>query len=364
MRIVYVLLSPTFGMHQYTADLANRMAEAGHSVALVTTTALVRDRYSPAVEIVTPANATGTGFSLQGLNVAELRRAGQTIKGLAPDVVHFTGVHLWNVLLVWWLVRVGIPVVHTLHDLDPHIGVSFSRFIRLWNRWIVNSADHLLVHGQIYADRLLKAGIASDRVTCVPLLHLFLSYSGFANLGEPDVDYERWGLFFGRLEHYKGVAQLIAAVGQVGQTQGGVNLILAGQGDLDLSVPPTVELRNRRIGDQEAIDLFSRCGVLVMPYLDATQSALIGAAYYFKKPVIVTNIGALGEYVQEGVTGWVVPAGDVSALSQALSDALSDSGRLRKMGGAGRSWYNDRRARELRKLDDMYQRMSVPVGIP
>ena len=26
MRVCYVLLSPTFGMHQYTADLANRMA--------------------------------------------------------------------------------------------------------------------------------------------------------------------------------------------------------------------------------------------------------------------------------------------------------------------------------------------------
>lgn len=47
MRIVYVLLSPTFGMHQYTADLANRMAEQGHAVVLVTTTTFARDRYSP-----------------------------------------------------------------------------------------------------------------------------------------------------------------------------------------------------------------------------------------------------------------------------------------------------------------------------
>ncbi|MBC8262802.1 MAG: hypothetical protein H8E47_01575 [Anaerolineales bacterium] len=28
MRLVYVLLSPTFGMHQYTADLAKRMVDA------------------------------------------------------------------------------------------------------------------------------------------------------------------------------------------------------------------------------------------------------------------------------------------------------------------------------------------------
>ena len=36
MRICYVLLSPSFGMHQYIADLANRMAQAGHEAHLVT----------------------------------------------------------------------------------------------------------------------------------------------------------------------------------------------------------------------------------------------------------------------------------------------------------------------------------------
>ena len=36
MRICYTLLSPAFEMHQYTADLANRMAQAGHDVHLVT----------------------------------------------------------------------------------------------------------------------------------------------------------------------------------------------------------------------------------------------------------------------------------------------------------------------------------------
>ncbi len=30
MNITYVLLSPTFGMHQYTADLANRVTDTGY----------------------------------------------------------------------------------------------------------------------------------------------------------------------------------------------------------------------------------------------------------------------------------------------------------------------------------------------
>ena len=36
--LCYILLSSTFGMHQYTADYANRMAAAGHDVHLIITT--------------------------------------------------------------------------------------------------------------------------------------------------------------------------------------------------------------------------------------------------------------------------------------------------------------------------------------
>jgi hypothetical protein len=101
MRIVYILLSPTFGMHQYTADLANRLAtdeawlEA--EVHLVTTTNLPADRYAPAVRIHTPLTTQNTGLSLDSLRLDKLARVKATLRELRPDLVHFTGPHLWNV---------------------------------------------------------------------------------------------------------------------------------------------------------------------------------------------------------------------------------------------------------------------------
>ncbi len=180
MRIVYVLLSPTFGMHQYTADLANHQAAGGEQdVHLVTTRTLPADRYSPQVHIHTPITTRSTGFTPEGLAIWQLGEVRKTIASLRPDVVHITGVHLWNVPLVRWLTGQGIPCIHTLHDLDPHIGVRFGWLIRLWNRLILDSASHILVHGRLYRDRLLAMGKPADRVTVTPLLHLFLSYSGF-----------------------------------------------------------------------------------------------------------------------------------------------------------------------------------------
>ena len=100
MRICYLLLSPTFGMHQYTADLARRMAGAGHEVVLVTTSSLPRDRYGPDVDIRTPVGTSNTGFSREGLNFGQIQLVEQSVVDAAPDVLHFTGPHLWNINLV------------------------------------------------------------------------------------------------------------------------------------------------------------------------------------------------------------------------------------------------------------------------
>lgn len=366
-RLVYVLLSPTFGMHQYTADLANQLADdPGYDVHLVTTCTLPIDRYSPQVHIHTPITARTTGFAPEGLNIAQVRRAATAIVALQPDVVHLTGVHLWNVPLVRWLTSRRIVCIHTLHDLDPHVGVRFGRFIRLWNRLILSSTSHILVHAQLYRNRLLDMGLPAERVTTTPLLHLFLSYRGLATLDTSAVEWQPWGLFFGRLERYKGVAVLLAAEKMLPRKRRGNSLVLAGPGqptDMDLkAVSSHVEVRNRLIQDEEAIDLFLHCGLLILPYLDATQSALIAAAYYFRKPVIVTDTGALSEYVQEAVTGWVLPPGDPAALAACLSEGLVDPVRLKRMGQAGRAWYEAQRRQEALTLRLMYQSTIVRQG--
>jgi len=51
------------------------------------------------------------------------------------------------------------------------------------------------------------------------------------------------------------------------------------------------------------------------------------------KPVIVSDrIGARLDLVEQGRTGWIYPAGDVAALAQCMSQALTDSEALSRMG--------------------------------
>jgi starch synthase len=369
MRLCYVLLSPTFGMHQYTSDIANRMAQGGiadsFDVHLVTTTRVPRDRYVPAVMVHTPVETTGTGFSREALRVGAVRDLQAAICDLDPDVTHFSGPHMWNVPLLRALSAQGIPVVHTLHDLDPHRGSGYGALLHVWNRLVIRSADHILVHGQTYRQRLLDMGVPAGRVTWTPLLHLFLGGTllGATSDVGASVAYEPWALFFGRLSPYKGLDYLLTACALMdGRGAPEPCVVVAGAGDLDDlwagALPERLALRNRLIDDEEAVDLFSRCGLLVLPYVDATQSALIAAAYYFRKPVIVTRTGALPEYVEEGRTGYVVEPDHPASLARCLERMLGDLAGLARMGAAGRTWYDARRAEEERTLVQMYQRLA------
>lgn len=356
-------------MHQYTADLANRVVRdaPGVAVHLVTTSNYPADRYVPEVQVHTPLTSHNTGLALSSLRLGRLRAVWQCIREIEPDLVHFTGPHLWNVALLHRLRQAGIPTIHTLHDLDPHQGARGGGLLHAWNGLVLRLADSILVHGRTYAQRLYRA---RAKVVYTPLLHLFVSHeldqtlgqqAAAVNPGEPFI------LFFGRLEKYKGVNDLLTAYAQLrgvftanGQPEAVIpRLVLAGPGRLhDLwvgSLPPGVEVRNRLVGDAEAVDLFRRCSLVALPYVDGTQSALIPAAYYFGKPVVVTRVGALAEYVEEARTGLVVEPGHPASLTRALYAALSDPDRLAQMGLAGRAWYEQQREQETRQLWQLYR---------
>jgi len=91
-------------------------------------------------------------------------------------------------------------------------------------------------------------------------------------------------------------------------------------------------VHNYRIPYKEGAELFQRCSVVVLPYIDASQSGVIPTAYGFKKPIVVTDVGSIPEIVDDGVTGFIVPPRNTEALADAIVKLLEDEDLRKQMG--------------------------------
>jgi glycosyltransferase involved in cell wall biosynthesis len=104
------------------------------------------------------------------------------------------------------------------------------------------------------------------------------------------------------------------------------------------------------------VGLLQKSYMSVLPALWEDPSPLAAIeAMAAGKPVVTYASGGLPEIVDHGVTGLVVPVGDVKALASAVDSLLSDEERAGRMGAAGRQraeslFSEDRMVQDYRRL--------------
>lgn len=113
-------------------------------------------------------------------------------------------------------------------------------------------------------------------------------------------------------------------------------LTIAGGGRMYFDYSPYeclkyIKLINRYIPTEELAGLLQQCDFTVCPYTDATQSGVIMTSFTMSKPVVATNVGALGEMIEDGKTGVLIPPKDTEALADAMISLLNDENRLKQM---------------------------------
>ena len=137
-------------------------------------------------------------------------------------------------------------------------------------------------------------------------------------------------LFFGFIRKYKGLDILMDALGILkkqgrlnnSNTTASIKLLVAGEFYEDekiyqqkieeLGIAGNVILHTGFISDDQVKYFFSAADVVVQPYRNATQSGVTPLAYHFEKPMIVTNVGALPDYVPHNKVGLVAEANAAS----------------------------------------------------
>jgi glycogen(starch) synthase len=151
--------------------------------------------------------------------------------------------------------------------------------------------------------------------------------------------------YFGRLEHEKGVQDLLAALPRVRRRHPGARLVVAGTGTAaDLLVAAARRHRVLRsvrfaghLPDAELAALLAAADAVVLPSLYepfgivALEAAAAGA------PLVASTAGGLGEVVRDGETGLSFAPGDVAGLAAAVAAVLDDPRAAARRAAAARA---------------------------
>ena len=262
-----------------------------------------------------------------------IRRVFREIEDFAPDVIHYQGLHPWfDLALPLWR---RYPLVCTVHDFRPHPGDKLSQKTPFWVEMFVRRrADQLIVHSQHVRTLMVQQlGGSGENISLMP--HIQIGQELASPMMEED---EHLILFYGRIWEYKGLEYLIRAEPLISAQIPNVRIMIAGQGE-DFSRysrmmvhPQQFIVHNEFISEDRTAEYFRRASVVVLPYIEASQSGVIALAYSSAKPVVATTVGGLPEMVEEGRTGYLVAPRDAADLAKALVRLLLDPTLRRQMG--------------------------------
>jgi len=232
----------------------------------------------------------------------------------------------------------GIKVALLVDNLVPH---EESFIDSMMARLILDRADHVFT-----MSRSVTADVEAHRntVATTTLFHpLYEIYRGGHSkeearkvLGLADHPVI---LYFGLIRPYKGLDILIRALGLIHRELKEYTALIHGEAYEDAGkyealiesegVGANTRFKNAFVSDTDLPLLFAAADVLVLPYRTATQSGIVGIALQMDRPVIATQVGGLGEYIQHGETGYLVAPEDPQALGKAILTFFSGNDRER-----------------------------------
>jgi glycosyltransferase involved in cell wall biosynthesis len=140
-------------------------------------------------------------------------------------------------------------------------------------------------------------------------------------------------MFAGALGPHKGVDVLLEAWKRL---EGSIPLVLVGlrRHDTPTTMPAGVTVVEN-VPHGEVLKAWNHCTVAVVPSRWPDPSPLVALeAMAAGRPVIASSVGGLPDIVQDGITGVLVPPGDVDALRAAMTRLLADPDLRTQMGEA------------------------------
>jgi glycosyltransferase involved in cell wall biosynthesis len=262
----------------------------------------------------------------------------RTVRAEKPDLLHTHLVHA-DVYGAIASRLTGVPAVSTRHNDDRYLLGPFRHIDRVFAR----RTRRLIAISDAVRAFLERAGHDPRKLITIRYgldeLPPTASSPTPAEAGVPaDAPL---ALAVGRLIEQKDHATLLRAFARVRGTQPEARLAILGAGPLEaetrelagsLGVAEAVALPGRT----EIRDWLERADVFVHTSRWEGFGIVLLEAMLAGLPIVATAVSAVPEVVEDGVTGALVPAGDVEGVARELGALLGDPSLRARLGEAGR----------------------------
>lgn len=329
MRIA--LIGPTHpykgGIVHHTTELAHRLEQAGHDVALISWSAQYPALLYPGVQKA-PADKPetppfkNTRYPLSWKNPLGWARVGRALRKY--DLVIFVFVTsiqapAYLTMLKAMGTRRRAKVLALCHNVLPHERKFFDVPL---TRAILGKVDNVLVHTQAQAE--LAQSLTKATVITTEMPPHLPAKPATQPTPEASLNLTHNLFFFGMVRKYKGVDNLLKAIAQVP----GVRVTIAGEvwGGTEtyeqliaaLGIKDRVKLLTGYLPSQQIPELIAQSDALVLPYRSGTATQNVWLAFAHGKPVIATKVGSMAKQVRDSVDGLLCEPDDVPSLAAAI----------------------------------------------
>lgn len=311
------------GITTFNELLATKLQEQGHTVKIITFSLQYPSLLFPGKSQYTDevrAEHLDIEVSVNSINPINWIREGLRIKRMNADLVIF---------------RYWIPFI------SPCLGTIARILKRNGKSKVVAIADNIIPHEPTLIDRPLTKYFVKSCDGFVTMSKSVLEDLNTFKITQPKAYnphpmYENFGpamdksearkklgldgegkylLFFGFIRKYKGLDVLLRAFSDKRIQDAGIKLIIAGEyydspeeyqnliknNKLEEAVVQATDF----IPDSEVSSYFCASDMVVQTYKTATQSGVTQIAYYYHKPMLVTDVGGLAELVPDQKIGYV-----------------------------------------------------------
>lgn len=331
------------GIESVTQALAEDHAEAGQDVKVVCFT---RDnsRMNKINNISFIKVKILAEISSQPLALSYLGACTRAAKN--AEVVHVHTPNMLAALAVLRLPRHVRVVIHWHADIENK--GTIGRLVRPIERAMLRRADIVVTTTKAYAEASHALAAFKDRIKVIPI--------GIADNDKApkfEITTPPYVLFVGRLVPYKGLSILLDAIAAV---QSDVELRIVGVGPLmnELQAQATsLDIADRvkfmdRVGEDQLQSLMERAAIFCLPSINRLEAfgVVLLEAMRAGRAIISTNISGSG-VPWVNAMGLTVPAGDATALAEAIDRLLANPDETARLGELARSRFKRDFSREL-----------------